>query len=207
MTTVFVPFPLVAQLALIGHVASQEVVSVHHFLFGTTIGTSDLSDLNDSFWTAFQDNVLPLLSHLLVFDQMHSISLASNTAPSADKFVSSANEGGVNENPLSNNVALVISYHTALRGRSYRGRTYQGGIPITGAFSSTEVTSTFRNNLLAGYVAMFGDIFSDIGVRHVIASRIQGGSPLTTGIATNVNAYSADLALDSQRDRLEGRGA
>lgn len=207
MSVPFVPFPLTAQLAIIGHVAAQDVVSVHHFNFPTTIGVSDLDDLNNEFMVAWGTYIAPQLSGSFVVDQIHSISLASNTAPSADLFPTIGNVGTVPVNPLTNNVALVVSYHTALRGRSYRGRTYQGGIPISAAFSSVLCTTTYRDDLVAAYVDLFADIFTNIAARHVIASRFQNGSWLTTGIATPVNAISGDTAFDSQRDRLQGRGS
>lgn len=113
--------------------------------------------------------------------------------------------GGVAEESMSNNVAVCVSFRTAFRGRSFRGRNYLAGIPIG---------AVLHNTLTTGFVNAINDAYGDlqsivnaVGVEWVVVSRYSGGVLRPTGIATPVQAaFLTDTTVDSQRRRLPGRG-
>jgi hypothetical protein len=119
--------------------------------------------------------------------------------------------GDINTESMPNAVALAVSFRTALRGRSFRGRNYVSGITIDGVIINT-VTSTVLASIVAAYEGLF-TIASAAGLTWVVVSRFSGvdslGKPIprTSGIATEIQAVLiVDATVDSQRRRAPGRG-
>lgn len=100
---------------------------------------------------------------------------------------------------------IVVSFRTALRGRSYRGRAYVTGTSSSNLVDSANVSSTITSGLGAAF-ATLGGTLSTAGMPHVVASKQHNGA-VTNPAATNaVITYVVDGKLDSQRRRLAGRG-
>ena len=116
--------------------------------------------------------------------------------------------GGVADEPMSNNVAPCISFRTALRGRSFRGRNYIGGIPI-GLVSNSRMTGPWMTAVVAAYMGLL-TVASGNACEWVVVSRFSGVDPLTgnpipraVGISTPIlSASFTDNVVDSQRKRL-----
>ena len=106
---------------------------------------------------------------------------------------------------LPGNVALVASFRTNSRGRSYRGRNFVAGLPEDGVDGNTVQTSVV-NALQASYAALLSD-FAPSGWEWVVASRFHNKLPRVAGIATAITSVIVvDPYIDSQRRRLTGRG-
>lgn len=106
---------------------------------------------------------------------------------------------------LPGNVALVVTFHTALRGRSFRGRNYTFGLASGNLATPLEVASGSGTAIGTVYANLNSYMTGFSGV-HSVLSRYSGNAPRVTGLATPVTAYAVSLALDSQRRRLLGRG-
>lgn len=202
----FIPVPNVAEVVVGCSVNSQDVFSVHNFLYPGSITTGDLMDLAVLVSATWGDQLAPLLSVAIRLDFVRATDLTTSSAGVQEFFPSTNNVGEVGANPLSNNSALVVSWQTANRGKSYRGRTYQGGLPVTAAGNAITVTSTFQTALTVAMTNFMNDIEVGQGVTQVIVSRVANKIPRTTGVATPVTTMSVNAALDGMRSRLEGRG-
>lgn len=111
----------------------------------------------------------------------------------------------VNE-PLPNGVTACVSLRTALRGRSYRGRSYFIGLTENNVLGNT-LGAQFVTALLAAYDSLVTDSTLN-GYPLAVCSRFSGGNPRPSGILTQVrDALLIDSVVDSQRRRLPGRGA
>jgi hypothetical protein len=120
--------------------------------------------------------------------------------------------GDLNDAPLPNNVTLTVSFRTANRGRSFRGRNYVVGLGETQVAGNTVAPSVITafdgiySQLLASPVAAIAT--------WVVVSRFSGVDPVTkepiprvTGIATPITSVTVvDNVVDSQRRRLPKRG-
>lgn len=106
---------------------------------------------------------------------------------------------------LPNNVALVLTKRTALRGRSYRGRVY-----IPGMVEANVTANTVAGALVTAFITAFGLIksFSTTTEDWVqgVVSRYNDGNPRITGVITPIVSFTSDGVIDSQRRRLPGRG-
>lgn len=113
---------------------------------------------------------------------------------SATTIISHPLTGGDTSDPLPSSVALVVTTRTALRGRSHRGRYYQGpwGEAQNGAGGrplSTTVTQ------LANQWAGLLTALTGTGVSLVVASYLLSS-------AQNVTTCTIDQRWDTQRRRL-----
>lgn len=202
----FIPAMNVAEVVLGGAVNGQDVFTVHNFLFPGSISPGDLFDLAVLVSQSWSDNLAPLLGNSYYLNFVRATDLTTSSAPAIEFFPSTNNVGEVLQNPMANNSAVVVSWQTALRGKSYRGRTYVGGLPVTAAINSIEITTLFQTDLVAGMTSFIDDIEVGAGVTQVIVSRQAGNAPRVTGVSTPVTTMSVNKALDSMRSRLEGRG-
>jgi hypothetical protein len=202
----FIPVVNVAEVVLGCSVNSQDVFTVHNFLFPGAITAGDLDDLAVTVANAWGAELAPLLSVAITLNFVRCTDLTTVSAPVREFFPSTNNVGEVGANPLSNNSALVVSYQTANRGKSFRGRTYQGGLPVTAAGNAITVTGSFQLALAAAMTGFMDDIEVGQGVTQVIVSRVSNKVPRSSGLATPVTTMSVNTALDSMRSRLEGRG-
>jgi len=104
-------------------------------------------------------------------------------------------------NPVQSQVAMVITFQTPKRGRSFRGRNYYPGLPASDladtATWSGGATGTF-DTLYVNWAALL----ATLGWQHVVLSRVQGKVVLSLGEATPVTSYRANLKLGTIRGRL-----
>lgn len=203
----FVPFENVAEVVLIGSEAGQEIISVHNFQFPGALTTSILSALAGAVINSWIDNLAPILSTGLDLLAAKATDLTTVSSPSVTVPAPAGTDGNIDTAPVQMNVALVLSEATDSRGRSYRGRVYQAGLPIGALANPGAVTELYQTDFVNAYVAFFDDIEAASLCEHVVCSRRNDGALRTVGVATPITAYSANINLDSQRRRLFGRGA
>jgi hypothetical protein len=115
---------------------------------------------------------------------------------------------------MPNNVSLAISFRTATRGRSHRGRNY-----IPALVESVVVENTVDGSHVANWETAYNQILIDPGIiasGYVwgVVTRFSGtdanGNPIprAAGAISAVTAASiVDPIVDSMRRRLPGRGA
>lgn len=118
--------------------------------------------------------------------------------------------GGVPDEAEANNVAPCISFKTASRGRSFRGRNYLLGIPVV-SVSGNEIAPLYLAAMTDAYNGLL-PIAAALGLDWVVVSRYSGytvvdgkkiPTPRAAGLATPiVNAVFTDNIVDSQRNRL-----
>lgn len=121
--------------------------------------------------------------------------------------------GGQIGGTLTTNSTFAVSFRTASRGRSFRGRNYIVGIPLEHMAETNVVEASWASDVVTAYTNLLSQL-GDAGFQWVIASRFSGvdpdtGKPIprTAGVTTNViTVVAADLVIDSQRRRLPGRG-
>lgn len=167
---------------------------------------SDLEDVADALYNDFWNTALqPLISSECALIGIRVTAQDSTTAPVFDSTFSSPSSGGAGPSVV-NNSTWAIQFKTAERGRSYRGRNYMCGIPQEAVSGNYLVLSQ------AGlYVGIYENLLTfptSINAQHVVVSHYTGGGARAFGLTTPVIAYGyADLALDSMRRRLPGRGS
>lgn len=185
----------------------QECANILHFKqagAGAAPDPAALGSRLSNWWGATGKNRSTLAVNL---DQIICTDLSENGAPG---FITTppqpANGSATPSAP--NNVTMVMSLHTALRGRSFRGRIYHVGIAQSNLSGNT-IIEAYRASLIAGYtplVVLTGGVGTPDFVLGVL-STFHLGAPRAEGLFTPVTTISCDGVVDSQRRRLPGRGS
>jgi hypothetical protein len=209
------PFVPVANTALVEFrmtANGQKVENTIWAEFPSPPAAADLTSLInacESWWVAeYATNV----SSGVQLREISATSMDSATAPQVSLAPVSPTFGASTANIVPGNVTLTVSFRTALRGRSFRGRNYIVGLTedqIAGNQAVAGITSLWAGHYTALIAAIAG-----AGFEWVVVSRFSGVDPVThdpipraAGITTPViSVVVVDDNLDSQRRRLTGRG-
>lgn len=184
----------------------QRCANVHHVEFDAPPTVGDMTVLGQNYigwWqtfiqTAFAPTTLSLTS-VIVRD------LTSANAPAVEVPADPPIVGTI-ANSLPNNVTLAVKWITALRGRSFRGRTFHVGL-AEGHIINNVLTGAFVNSLQNAYDELAAALTDTLtGAAMVVVSKIGNGVPRNPGITTEIVAAVLDVVVDSQRRRLPGRG-
>lgn len=151
-------------------------------------------------WTSFLKGALnqgTTLREILATDM---------TAQGAPQYRQVVNQAGTNVGgvvPL--NSAIVVSHRTAKRGRSYRGRTYISGWPVTQLQTANTLVGSTATAFANGFASLRTTLDGH-GFDQIIATKQHNGAVVSPAEVNEVIASIVDTALDSQRRRLTGRG-
>lgn len=201
----FIPVPNTVMVEIRGVLFGQQVENTLYFL--NNIGDPDLTAMedlaNDLFaWVAtpFSDN----LSTEYGFREIYVTNLTSSTSPTFALPI--AGTGSVTGASLPSSSCICMSFRTAERGRSGRGRNYVSGLAedeVTGNTLALSRADALRDAYAAIPTALVSGDWT-----WVIVSRYSNGAPRATGLVIPVTTVTyADRFLDSQRRRLTGRGS
>lgn len=179
---------------------------------GSAWDGSSLTGLGSNIRDWWEGNYAALVSQQVFLREI--VCTDQTTETSAQVTVNGGDLNGVdNGDPLSNNVTWAIAFHTASRGRSFRGRNYIVGLTGNALSDANTVLGAWASNVITAYSGLITGALG-AGQTWVVASRFSGIDPDTgrpipraAGVVTPITtvAYS-DLIVDSQRRRLPGRG-
>lgn len=210
------PFVPVANTALFEFrytLDAQHIENTLYFLAGSPPGVAELTSLNAAMEAYWHTNLQPLIPDSVELQELVSTDLTTATGPQVSSVPTGTVIGGVADPVLPNNVTLAVSFRTANRGRSFRGRNYIPALWETGV-----VKNTVGPTIVAAIQAAYNALVTDAGVlaagfEWVVVSRFSGvdvnGNPIprVAGLATPVtSALVVDPIIDSARRRLPGRG-
>lgn len=200
----FVPFVNTAKLELVYRWDNQIVENVLHYQTtqAPTVGIMEqLAGAVSGLWNLY---LKPLQTSSSQLTAIKVTSLVTDNAPGIEYTSGLPVSGTGSAASVPNNVAVVVKWTTALRGRSYRGRTYHLGIPQA-SVSASALTSGYRTSLLQAW-GNFVIVGTNPTWNLVVASRFTNNQPREIGLATVVNGLSINPTVDSQRRRLPERG-
>lgn len=198
----FIPFPAgCVEAVLKGRVDGIPVVNTigARYLSGSaTIG--DGSNLAAELISWWHTNIAPLVSAtLVILDEVTVYDLTSASGWVANDPDPHPGTGSAASVP--NNVAMTVTFSTALRGRSYRGRNYVPGLP-SGALVNQLAWDTAITSAVEGAYTALPTAMNSVGFGHVVLSRHADHAPRTLGVATTVSGYRANAPIATMRRRL-----
>ena len=195
----YIPVASTFQVNMVTSMSGQIAENVFHVT--TTEGglVPTLSDIANAFKIWWGNKIAPLCTAACSLTEIRVIDLSSQTGAAFDTGVTGMGGSGSGE-ALPNNVAAVISWGTALRGKSFRGRTYIGGL------ASSEFTQNELNDAAQAALADAGNSLlttvDDLGAALSIVSYCSNKAWRTVGVATPVVSLTAEKKLRTQRRRM-----
>jgi len=199
----FIPTVNSIKVVIIGSLFGQQIVIDITVGKSSAITVTDLENVAPEMRDWWNDELAPQVVNDYTINNVKAYDMSSSTAPVYDFPCSEA--GDLTDTACANNVAAAISFRTANRGRTSRGRIYIGGLPVNPA-SGVVMTGTTQAALaVAGF--NINDYLTPLSLFHTVVSLYSNGSPRTSGLAQPTINYVVNSDYDSQRRRLQGRGA
>lgn len=202
----FVPVPDVCAVHVRYTAQLQQCENILYFAADGGWDSSQLVDIAGEVGAWWQTELRPLVSNTVQLREVYAEDLSSANGPTGASAPPAATFGQNSSPAMPANVSLAISFRTALRGRSFRGRNYVVGLTESQVADSTVVASVV-SSLQAAYTSLLpsGGYFTR-GLWSVV-SRYSNGAPRAVGVSTFVTSVVVvDAVVDSQRRRLPGRG-
>jgi len=176
------------------------VVNVFNVKDTATHDAALLSEYCDAFAAWWRANLKPILNNSYVLNEITATSLALSTGPQHSLSLTSTNQGDLTGTQVAGNAALVISWRTTAIGRSFRGRTYIGGLDQLAMLTAQTVTSSFLTAISDAAAALLTAV-SDVGGTLCVLSRFALKVARVTGLLTEIVSIIVDQKVDSQRRR------
>lgn len=205
---VFIPIPDTCRVELRYLVYTQRCENNLSFYKAGGFEPGDLQTIAEHLATWWFTLLRVWQRNTLTLTETYAVDLGDESGPTYTSTLYAGTAGqSTGGSTLPNNCAFAVSFRTAGRGRSYRGRNYCLAIQ-TGWTSGLQVTSSYRNGILAAYRALLPEGAHDpTPFRWVVGSRYHDNEPRDPGIAIPILAVVvANDDLDSMRRRLAGRG-
>jgi len=155
------------------------------------------ADAFDAWWVA---NLQAILSNSYVLSNITVTSMETGTGPQFIKSFSSGHQGALTGEQVAGNGAACISWRTASIGRSYRGRTYLGGLDAAATDTSVALATSFASAVASAAAALTTAVAAAGGVLSVL-SRYANLVARVTGLLTDITSIIVDTKIDSQRRR------
>lgn len=201
----FIPFLDCAEVVVQGVNSATAAYLTMGFKFGGSIGSGDLDALLAIIEDWYHASVQPNITAEAAFNSAKATDLTTATGPISNLTFTGPNDGSASGAGVSNQDAMCVTFNTAKRGRSYRGRNYVPALPVGARVNGTLWTGTVAGVWTATY--------DDLKIRtlaggwtHVVLSRQEGSIRRTVGVATPVTSYRANTPIATQRRRIIGRG-
>lgn len=202
----FQPVPNVALTRVEGTVDNQLTINTLYWeISGGGINAVNLATLVSAVenWVATQ--YAPLLSDDWSATRVVGIDLTTQTGPEIVQ--ASTAVGGISGEANPNNVALCVSFRTAQRGRSFRGRNFVPAVPGS-AVTLNLIDAGHLSNVLTAYNNLVGAGTFTPGWQFGVVSRKQGGVVLANGVISPIiSVISTSNFVKSMRSREVGHGA
>lgn len=206
----FIPVANAAKVACLFTQYGQKLVNTLWFIKSGGWSATDLTDLAIAINSWVTAEIIPLTASSCSFIGSTAVDMSSAGQEGVEIDEGTPVPGTGGSPGLPSNVTAALKFLTGLTGRSNRGRNFLVGIPAQ-ATTGDLVNSASSAEWVAAYNAL-ADYLVDLGADHVVASLYSGvdsaGKPIprSAGVVHSVTAYAMDLALDSMRRRLIGRG-
>lgn len=196
------PAPNVVQLVAQYGMGTEIAENVMHFTSGAAPTTTTMNALIDAYiaWETAQGS--QIRPNVVGLNRLVATDLTTPTGPVVDRQVLPVISGvGVGQ-MCPNNVTVAVAVRTAKRGRSYRGRIYHIGVPVSHCVGS-QLLAAERTDYVTRYSLLLA-----LGVAPIfnlgVLSRQQNGNKINPAIFTPATSITIDINLDSQRRRLPG---
>lgn len=201
----FIPVPNTASVEAIFDVFGQKVENVYHVSQSSPFTETALAQAASAFVDWYGLHGKTLTGGYCSLAKIVAKDLTSADGPAIEYNTGLPIAGtapAAQAAPL--NVTCAVSFGTAKRGRSYRGRIYQIGLNVS-QYNENQITGGMQSALITAYAALVA-AFHTAGFDMCVVSRFANKAPRAQGVHTTITSVNVDVNLDSQRRRLTGRG-
>jgi len=192
--------PRTIKVELVQSLNGQPVVNIFHVQKPTSIVSADLETVADAFGDWWDEFLKPYQVAQLSLQKVIATDISVENGEQFAFTYTSGNTGTLSSGPIGSNTAAVISWRTNKTGRSFRGRTYIGGLGDIELDTATNLESSTAAGL-ASSAAELIDALETLGYKLVIVSRIANKVARAVAVVTEILYIIVNTGIDSQRRR------
>lgn len=197
----FTPVPCTARVEVFMRANGKLFSNVVHVTGAAPLTQIDVTTIGAVMVTNWTSAIMPSLSMACAAEHVVVTALDSETAPQEDVPFPGGVQGGVGGDISTSNVAFCVKHLTAVRGRSYRGRSYIGGL-ANASIVGDNVISDIAGALAAGFQSL-AEALQAAGYVLSVVSYWLNLVRRATGVATPIVASSyTDTQVDTRRRRM-----
>jgi hypothetical protein len=201
---VFIPAVNCAKFEMRFTAAGQKVENVFHMKQAVPYDAATLAiDATNmiGWWVASLQNKV---TNQVTLDSVVATALDAPTSPGIIETAGLPATGTNGGTMLPMNVTFAVRWLTALRGRSFTGRTFHIGTVLANVQGSL-IEPVAKGVFTAAYANLIATM-AGAGVGLAVVSYYHARAPRVSAVATFITSASIEGTLDSQRRRLPGRG-
>jgi len=201
----YIPFADTAEVVIEGTNSGFATFLTMAFTRSGGFSTSDLSDLGSLVEAWVTASLVSNQGAAQEWNLIRTTDLSTESGPVDLKTLLSGNVGTHSGDTIPVQVAMVVSFYTANRGRSFRGRNYVPGLTLNQMSDGSNWGATAIANIGTAYDLLKTDAGS-LGDNLVVLSRFHNGVRRSTGVATLVTSIVPKANVGTQRRRVSGHG-
>jgi hypothetical protein len=200
----FIPVVNTAKIDIQWSVGAKQMNTIVHAQKAapSPFNAADLAALAEVVETSIEGHLLGTLASDIALKAVVCTALDTNTSPQATVISGVAGTDGSPMVPAG--VAMCITLYTALRGRSFRGRVYIPGLPITAILVGGLWDPTFVGNVNGDFGSIIADMLAaaQSTVMGVVSYRT-GGAPRAAGVFTAISSHAVRNTVPRYQRRRE----
>lgn len=202
----FIPVPNCAEVVMAGQMNGHAAYLTLNFSQAGDFSESDLEDLLDIVGNWWDNELSAVVCDDWAMPLLRAVDLSSSTGAFAQKNDMVEPTGQIVTQAVPDNVAMVVTLQTSLRGRSNRGRNYVPGLPYAVLADTSQWTTLSIAAMKETYDALLTAL-SSTPFSLTVVSRYTNNAPRVVGTHTPVSEIIVRNKIGTQRRRVLGTGA
>lgn len=200
----YIPVPNTAKVDWIFSTPGGVAMNSLYFEKGSALTEADLTAIAAAAEDAWESQISSIAATTVSLDRTVVTDLTTDSSGQVTD--PGGISGGNSSEQLPDNSTVAISFRSALRGRSFRGRVFHVGLNVDNV-ANDSIGPSNATIFATKYQAAVDAIAASVsGLTHVVVSLCHDNTWRTTGVTTPVTSIQVDPILDSMRNRLPGRG-
>jgi hypothetical protein len=176
------------------------IVNVFWTKVAGSVSPSDLANAADNFHIWWTTEVQAGLHTSYVLNSIVSTDKSVANGQQVTRNYNTGNTGALTGAAAAANAALVLGWRTVNTGRSFRGRTYIGGLASATLLDAQHVNTADAVAFATAGSALITQMQTVAQILCVL-SRVAAGVLRITGLLTEIISVVVDTKVDSQRRR------
>ena len=201
----YIPVVDTVLLELVYEMQGQRMEQTLYFEHDGAMSPTDMTELAIDIKAWWQAQMAPLLANDLSLVIIKVTDLTSNSSPVVEFTTGLPSAATGEADPLPLTDAIVTTFTTPFRGRSFKGRNYIPGVQEN-IQSAGVLDATFLNNVSIAWDTLF-DVLLPTEWTWVVVSRYTDNTPRVNGVTTPITGFRVSKYIATQRRRRQGSGS
>jgi len=196
----FVPVPRTVKGVIEWSQNGVPIVNVFHVDVGHSPVVGDCVTFGLALVDWWEGTLSPNMHNSMIFQNVTCTDISVANGVQDINTSTTVATGAASGTPMAGQAACVVSQRTPFTGRSFRGRTYIGGLTAAFGLNAQVFTGASVAAVASWYTTLQG-LLNAVSFTLGVVSTVSGGVNRIIGIITEITAIVVDNKIDTQRRR------